>query len=116
MTKKMTIAEKYEAVLEMASGVLSDELVEFLKERKEKAVAKNATRKPTKEQVANEGYKDIILNSMESGSAYTVSEIMKFFEVELTNQKVSALLRQLRLDGKVTRNESKGKTYFAKVG
>jgi hypothetical protein len=48
MANKMTIAEKYEAIIEKAKGVLSKEDIAFLEDRKDKHLAKNATKKMTK--------------------------------------------------------------------
>ena len=48
---------------------------------------------------------------MEEGKAYTITEIQKAMGIE-TNQKTSALVRQLKDEGLVTRSEVKGKAYF----
>ena len=53
-----------------------------------------------------------IVASMEKGKSYTVSEIQKLVGIE-TNQKASALIRQLRDNGVVVRKEEKGKAYFS---
>ena len=46
---------------------------------------------------------------------YTVTEIQKEIAecAELSNQRVSALLRQMKEDGIVTRTEDKRKAYFS---
>ena len=110
----MTIVEQYESIIAKVDGVLSAEEVAFLKERAELHAKKNATRKPTKAQEENEVTKMAILDFMESGRAYTVTEIQKGVGLE-SNQKASALVRQLRESGAVERNEVKGKAYFTKV-
>ena len=110
----MTIVEQYESIIAKVDGVLSADEVAFLKERAELHAKKNATRKPTKAQAENEGIKAEILEFMESGRAYTVAEIQKGVGLE-TNQKASALVRQLRQSGAVERSEVKGKAYFTKV-
>ena len=57
-----------------------------------------------------------ILSFMEVGKKYTISELMK--EVvelaDLSNQRVSALVRQLKDSGLVERTEEKRKAYFSK--
>lgn len=75
----------------------------------------SAERKPTATQTENIGLKNVILESMEVGKSYTVTELMKSVaELDgLSNQRVSALVRQLLLDGKVTREEIKRKAYFS---
>lgn len=81
----------------------------------EKKSAKSGERKPTKTQVANEGFKAIIVDNMEHGRLYTVTEIAKEmpFGEELSNQRVSALVRQLKDAGIVVRTEEKRKAYFS---
>jgi hypothetical protein len=114
MAKKMTIVEQYEAIIEKAKNVLSAEEIEFLNERAELHAKKNASRKPTKEQNENLVHKDNILNFMEKGKKYTVTEIQKGVGLE-SNQKTSALVRQLKESGKVDRTFDKGKAYFSLI-
>lgn len=113
MAKKMTIVERYEAIINKVEGVLSAEEIAFLVERKELHAKKNGTRKPTATQTANEGIKEQILAFMENGKAYTVTEIQKGVGLE-SNQKASALIRQLCEAELVTRNKIKDKAYFTK--
>ena len=107
----MTIVEQYNAIIEKAEGVLSAEEVAFLRERAELHAKKNATRGQTATQKANEEIKTKILETMEKGVSYTVTEIMKLVGLE-SNQKTSALVRQLKDEGAVVRSEVKGKAYF----
>lgn len=81
----------------------------------EKKSAKSGERKPTKTQIANEGFKSIIVDNMEHGRLYTITEIAKEmpFGEELSNQRVSALVRQLKDAGIVVRTEEKRKAYFS---
>lgn len=111
---KLTIEKQYEAIIEKCEGVLSAAELDFLRERKALHVKKNASRKPTKAQTENEGIKQAILAFMESGKSYTVSEIQKGVGLE-SNQKASALIRQLKEADLVVRSEVKGKAYFAKA-
>lgn len=104
----------YEKVIEKAKGVLSEEEIKFLEERAEMHSKKNANRKPTKAQAENEEIKVKILEVMESGKAYTVTEIQKAVGLE-SNQKASALVRQLKESDLVIRKEEKGKAYFTKA-
>lgn len=74
-----------------------------------------AEKKPTEQQVANAGYKSDMMALLADGKARTATEILKgvpTFPEGMTNQRVSALLRQLWLDGKVSKDTVKGKTYF----
>jgi DNA-binding HxlR family transcriptional regulator len=116
MTNKMT----YVKALEIAMKSVEDnkEVYEKLEALKESISKKNsAERKPTATQKANEGYKEAILSFMEVGKKYTISELMKsVVEIaDLSNQRVSALVRQLKESGLVERTEEKRKAYFSKV-
>ena len=110
----MTIAEQYENIIEKAKALLSEEEVAFLNERKEMHLKKNSSRKPTKAQEENENIKSSILEFMEIGKPYTITEIQKAMGLE-SNQKTSALVRQLRDAHLVVRTEVKGKAYFTKA-
>lgn len=75
-------------------------------------------KKLTDQQVANLGYKTDILAYLADGQAKTATEILKgvaTFPEDMSNQRVSALLRQLILDGKVSKDTVKGKTLFKVV-
>ena len=80
---------------------------------------KTGAEKPmTEQQKQNLGYKTDLLAVLADGKARTATELMKevpTFPEEMTNQRVSALLRQLILDGKVKKETVKGKTLFSIV-
>ena len=114
MAKKMTIVEMYEAIMGKCEGILSKEELEFLASRKDLVAKKNATRKPTKAQEENEGIKAQILEFMSDGVSRTVTDIMKGVGLE-SNQKTSALVRQLKEADLLVRTESKGKAWFTKA-
>ena len=112
--EKMTIAKMYEGIIAKVEGVLSQGEIDFLNERKEMHLKKNASRKPTKAQEENENIKASILAFMEEGKSYTITEIQKAMGLD-SNQKTSALVRQLKDNGLVVRSEVKGKAYFTKA-
>ena len=114
MAKKMTIAETFEALAAKYADVMEKSELDFLAERAAVAAKKNANRKPTKTQAANAEIKAEILDFMEVGKPYTVTQIQKGVGLE-TNQKTSALVRQLMADGLVERFEEKGRAYFVKA-
>ena len=94
------------------------EVVAKLEKIKASTDKKNsAERKPTATQTENVGFKTAILEGMESGKAYTIGDLIKAIPeiADLTNQRVSALVRQLKDEGLVTREEIKRKAYFTKV-
>ena len=111
---KMTIVEKYEAIIGKCEGVLSTAELDFLRERAELHAKKNATRKPTKAQAENEVLKERILEYMEVGKSYTITNIQKAMGLE-SNHKTSALVRQLKDANLIVRSESKGVAYFTKA-
>lgn len=114
MSKKITISEQYSNIIAKCENFLSESEIAFLVERKELHEKKNTSRKPSKAQQENDLIKQEILNAMESGVAYTITEIMKAVGLE-SNQKTSALVRQLKDNGLVVRTEVKGKAYFTKA-
>ena len=116
--QKMTIATKFDEVIKAingeASALSTEEIVDFLNDRKEKAIKKTGTRKPTATQKENEGVKAIILDNL-TVEGQTVSDLMKNVSdlAGYSNQKLSALLRQLVLDGSVVKTIDKKKSYFS---
>ena len=119
--KKMTKATAWgivKGIVENSGHAQTAELVEKIDNELALLAKKNsAEKKPTAQQTANEGIKAAILNGMENGKAYTITDIIKSVPecAELTNQRVSALMRQLVEGGAVVRTEDKRKAYFTKV-
>lgn len=117
--EKMTKRDYFNALRALAVSADRADLTTFVDHELELLAKKNSARstKPTKTQVANAGYMENILTAMETGKAYTVSEISALVP-ELAGfsiNKVSALVRGLKLDGRVIRSEVKGKAYFTKA-
>lgn len=73
--------------------------------------------KPTKAQKENADIKATLLDVMSNGEAHTITEWQDMDEAlsALSNQKVSALMRQLVTDGKVVKTVDKRKALFAVV-
>lgn len=93
------------------------DLVTFIEHEIELLDKKNAgDKKPTAKQIENDGIKATILTVMEKSPEhlFTVTELCKADAdlAELSNQRVSALLRQLIDAGKVKKTEDKRKSYF----
>lgn len=119
--KKPTIVDNFKDLIEVleANGLLTDARKEFLEKRIEVTEKKNASKggekKLTKAQEANEDYKSAILEEMEKGKSYTITDMCKELPtcVELDSpNKVNALVKQLKDSGKIIRSEVKGKAYF----
>jgi uncharacterized protein (DUF2344 family) len=94
-------------------------LTEFIDHELELLAKKNASeKKPTAQQVANESLKQTIVDVLtDNDGLMTVTDVQKSCDelAELSNQRISALLRQLKDDGKVERVEDKRKAYFKAV-
>lgn len=109
---KVTKRDKFveiAGILEAVEG--TEDLVAFI-DKEVELIDKRASRprKPTADQLANEALKDEIVEVLgEAGEAgVTATDVAKVFDV--STQKVSQLLRQLVLTGRVERVEGKGKT------
>ena len=115
---KLTKAQKFAMLRAIPAVAGNPMLVEFIDHEVELLSKKNsAEKKPTAQQVANAGIVTAIIEGMEPNRLYTVTEVIKEIPqcAELTNQRVSALLRQLVEAGKVKRTEDKRKAYFSLV-
>ena len=111
--KKMTKRDYFNAIL--SKYPLTDAEQDFVKHELELLDKKNsADKKPTAQQVANEGIKQAIVAGMTPNRLYTVTEIQKEIGAcaEMSNQKISALLRQM-VGNEIVRTEDKRKAYFS---
>ena len=114
--EKMTNVKALNYVL--ANCELTDEVRAKVEKMKEQFEKKNsAEKKPTANQVANKVIVEGILAEMEEGVLYTITDMIKKLPscAELTNQKVSALIKPL-LGISIERVEDKRKAYFRKIG
>ena len=114
--KKITKRDRFNALLNMAEVKANPDMVAFIEHELELLDKKNsADKKPTAQQTANEAIKSAIVEAMEANRLYTVTEIQKSVAecADLSNQRVSALLRQLKDDGVIVRTEDKRKAYFS---
>ena len=118
--KKLTNVVALEMVLAMEEVKSNQELVEKLTKMKEQFEKKNnsstGSKKLTKTQIENEEIKAQILEVMTS-EPKAIKELQAENEslAEYTNQKLSALLKQLVGENKVERVEEKRTVKFKKV-
>lgn len=92
--------------------------VEFFENEIERNTRKNSSKssKPTTKQIENEKIKASILEYMKSvGTPVTISNIVKDFDNEYSIPKISALVKQLKDSGQVSREEVKRVAYFKVV-
>lgn len=116
--KKITKRERFESLLTLSQVQADPGMVEFINHELELLAKKNSSeKKPTAQQVANEAIKQAIVDGMERDHFYTITDIQKNVPecAELSNQRVSALVRQMVADGLVARTEDKRKAYFSLV-
>ena len=101
---------------ELAEDAERTDLVEFINHEIELLSAKSSTKTPTKTQKENEGIKENILNALGNYEhPVTISTLMaenaEF--ADYSNQKMSALLKQLSDGGLVVKTMDKKRAYFA---
>ena len=115
-TVKVTKKERFEQIKALVRD--NEELVAFIDHEIELLNKKNSrSGKPTKTQLENEKIKNTILDILKTvGKPVTVTQLLTNDELDgLSNQRVSALLTQLRKSDKVERIvEKKVAFYFIK--
>ena len=111
MTKKDWFAEIMTVVSE-SDYANKDEAITFI-EHEIELLSRSKSGKPTATQKENIAIKDKIVDVLSGGVRMTVSDMMKDSRLDgYSNQKLSALLRQLKLDGVVDKAMDKKKAYF----
>lgn len=111
---KLTKKDKFALLKKIPAVAENSVLVEFIDHEIELLEKKNsAEKKPTAQQTANEAIKTAIVNGMEKGRKYTITDLIKSIPecADLTNQRVSSLVRQL-VPTSIKRVEEKRKAYF----
>lgn len=117
--KKMTKKDYFNSLLKIAEVKTNPNLVEFIAHEIELLEKKNSSeKKPTAQQIANKSTQDAIYEGMEANHLYTITDLIKVIPecADLTNQRVSALVRQMIAEEKVERIEDKRKAYFKRIG
>lgn len=113
-TVKVTKRERFEQIKALVSD--NAELVAFIDHEIELLNKKNSrSGKPTKTQVENESIKATIFEALlASGKPMTVTQLLATDKLaDLSNQKVSALLTQLRKENKVVRTVEKKVAFYS---
>lgn len=119
MSNKKTLQEKFAEVKAfLEEHEASEEMIDFIADRAEKADRKSENRKPSATQVANAALSERVYEYLKDCSKklqikQMIKEVPAFAEIEnCTTQKASAIVRGLLKDGKVQRVEEKGVAYF----
>ena len=122
--KKITKRESFTEIKEILEGLGKGTLAEVMEHELELLAKKNsADKKPTAIQVENEKFKELIVEFMVEGEKYTITDFIKSIPElnEKTNQKVSAIVKQMYADEDkrqkvedfpLVRVEEKRKAYF----
>ena len=115
-TQKITKAQKFAMIKAIPAIQENPMLVEFIDHELELLAKKNsAEKKPTAQQTANAGVASAIVEhlSAEPNRLFTITELIKEVPAcaELTNQRVSAIVRGL-IGVSVERVEEKRKAFF----
>lgn len=119
MSNKKTLQKKFAEVKAfLEEHEASEEMIDFIADRAEKADRKSENRKPSATQVANAALSERVYEYLKDcGKKLQIKQMIKevpaFAEIEnCTTQKASAIVRGLLKDGKVQRVEEKGVAYF----
>ena len=117
---KLTKAQKFAMIANIPEVANNPMLAEFIAHEQELLAKKNsAEKKPTAQQEANAAIKANIVATMEAdrNRVWTVTELLKTVPgcADLTNQRMSALVRQMVDAGIVKRTEDKRKAFFSLV-
>ena len=117
--KKLTKRDRYAQLLALNEVKANPDLVAFIEHEVELLARKNTVngeKALTPNQIQNENFKVIIAEHMASAPdrLFTVTELNKEVDVlnDLSNQRISAILRQMVDAGKVEKVVDKRKSYF----
>ena len=111
---KLTQRDYFNAIIALATENGRDDLVDFCQGRIDLLDKKSANKKPSKTAEENKALAEVVASVLTDEGA-TVSEIMAKDArlAGLSNQKVSAILRLMKDEGKVTKVMDKKKALFA---
>ena len=112
---KVTKLQVVERMLATESIVANAEFKAYLENEKALLEKKRDNKKATKTQTENVAVKALILEVLAEKSGVTITEIQSAREElkALSNQKISALVKQLKDNGEVIKTVEKGKSLFS---
>ena len=116
MANRMTQRDYFNEIIALAKANGRQDLVDFAEYRIEVLNKKSSNKKPTKTQAENEEYKNAIRSALATvDNGVTVTELQHLDDTlgTLSNQRVSALLRQMIETGEVVKEVVKKKSYFS---
>lgn len=113
--KKLIKKDYFNMLREIVVSMERQDLVDFIDHEIELLNKKSSSKSLTKTQVENEKLKEIILETLKDLNKYaTISEIQEYNTelADLSNQKISALLKQLVDTEIIEKMIDKKKAYF----
>lgn len=118
---KVTKADNYQALLNLAEVAAHPELVEFINHELALLAKKSTNRKPSKSQATSNTLRGIVLDVLNTAdSAITIAEIqeadsrLKVFNGEnISNQRIAAILTRLIGEGIVFKQTIKKRNYYS---
>lgn len=113
-TKKITKVEMFALIANKVAD--EPEMVEFIQHEIELLNKKATSKKPTKVQVENEGFKaEILAYLTEVGKAVTIKEMQTAVTAlaDLSNQKMTHLLSALINENKISKEYEKKTPYYS---
>lgn len=115
MEKKITKKEMFVKLLAVKEVSENKEFVDFIQHEIDLLNKKSSKSGSTKTQKENMEIKAKLLKALaEIGKAVTITEFQKFSEYasQFSNQKISAMFKQLETAGEIEKTVVKGKSYF----
>lgn len=112
MTKKEMFAQIKSHLTNVDEIAFIDHEIELLENKA------SGSRKPTANQKENENLKVEIVDFLANGGKFSIGDLQKEMPClkDLTNQRVSAILKQLVDSGEIVKTYEKRKAFFSKVG
>ncbi len=111
MNKKLTKREMFNQIL---THLTNQDEIDFINHELELLENKaGSNKKPTATQVANESLKVVILNYLETVDSASVTDVQKHIGNDISNQKVSALLKQMVESNQINKFYEKRKAFFS---
>ena len=122
MEKKLTKKEMFEMIKEVCAN--KTDIIDFCNHEIELLSRKNSKSGATKTQKENEKIANMLIEELAKvGKPITITDLMTTSEViknyvlenerPLSNQKISAIFKQLVENKKIVRTQDKKKTYFS---
>lgn len=116
--KKTTKTENFKIIIEVLKANNREDLVEVMQHEIDLIEKKRANGKMTKTQEANESIKALILQALEGKEPMSITELLNSNEelnkaVNGSNQKLSALMTQLKNTKEVVRTTNGKKAVFS---